>query len=105
MGLSPTLLDHPPNQPIGIHPLLILLPTSRAIPLHRPGRQLHHAHTAEVKPLPILTLLVHLAADHLAPADVATDAETLFVGVDHLFVAVNIDTDLWGVGFVVVGGG
>lgn len=54
-----------------------------------------------MKPLSILTLVVHLAADHFAPAHVAADTEALFVWVDHLFVAVDVDTDLWGVGFVV----
>lgn len=53
-----------------------------------------------MKPLPILTFIVHFAADHLTPADVAADAEALFVRVDHLFVAVDIDADLKGEGLV-----
>lgn len=51
-----------------------------------------------MKPLPVLTLLVHLAADHLAPADVAADAEALFVRVDHFLVTVDVDADLRGFG-------
>ncbi len=94
----PLSFQHPPNQPIAIHPPLVLPPASRTIPLHRPSRQLHHPHTPQMKPLPILTLLVHLAADHLSPAHVATDAEALFIRVNHLFVAVDVDADLGRVG-------
>ena len=68
--------------------------TGRTVPLPRPRRQLNHTYTTQVKPDSIQTVLFHLAADHLAPADISADAVSLFVWVDEFTFTIDVDTYL-----------